>query len=84
VDTFFELQKDSMLLFEEDAVENGFKALMEKDVNLDVNLGLGLGLEGTFGEQGEEEKKESEVVAVAAAPPMPLGLAMLLAGGESF
>ena len=61
VDTFFELQKDSMVLFEEDAAGSGFKDLMEKDVEGGV-------------------KEEIEVVPVA--PPMPLGLAMLLAGGE--
>lgn len=61
MDTFFELQKDSMVLFEEDAAGSGFKDLMEKDVEGGV-------------------KEEIEVVPVA--PPMPLGLAMLLAGGE--
>jgi len=58
--TFFELQKDAMICFEEDAVRNGFKEMMEKKVEHAVVV--------------VEEKKEE--------PVMPLGLAMLLAGGE--
>jgi aminopeptidase N len=58
--TFFELQKDAMVCFEEDAVRNGFKEMMEKKVEHAVVV--------------VEEKKEE--------PIMPLGLAMLLAGGE--
>ena len=61
-DTFFELQKDAMVCFEEDAVRNGFKEMMEKKVEHELVV------------MEEEEKKEE--------PVMPLGLAMLLAGGE--